>query len=163
MIELRDITWDNFWDIVKNLNPKESQKDFLPSNAIFMAQAWLNLKAGDPHACFAIYHENTLIGFTKIVFVAKGEKPFCFTEDTYYLDAMMIDEKYQGKGYGKAALTQILAFMKSRPWGEAGSIKLSCYDINPTAAKLYENFGFVKTNNFIDKGRGLRLYELSQK
>ena len=157
MIELKDITWDNFWNII-NLKTTEAQRGFLPSNAVFMAQAYVNLKIQHPDACFAIYNGDEAIGFTKIVFVSKDVEPFHFSEDTYYLDAMMIDEKYQGKGYGKLALTQILAFMHTKPWGDACSIKTACYDANPLAAKLYENFGFVKTDRFVSNKEGLRLY-----
>ena len=157
MIELRDITWNNFWDII-NLKIAEAQKDFLPSNAVFMAQAYVNLKIQHPDICFAIYCDDEAIGFTKIVFVPKNEEPFHFSEDTYYLDAMMIDEKYQGKGYGKLALKQILAFIHTKPWGDVLSVKTACYDANPLAAKLYENFGFVKTDRFISGKEGLRLY-----
>ena len=157
MIELREITWDNFWDII-NLKPAEAQKNYLPPNSVFMAQAYINLKMQHPDVCLAIYHGENAIGFTKIVFIPKDEEPFCFAEDTYYLDAMMIDEKHQGKGYGKLALAQILAFMQTKPWGVASSIKTACYDNNPTAAKLYEKFGFVKTGRFIPGKKGLRLY-----
>jgi len=157
MVKLKDITWDNFW-VVVNLSPAESQKDFLPSNAVFMAQAYVNLKDQHPDACFAIYHDDNVIGFTKIVFVQKDEKPFYFSEDTYYLDALMIDEKHQGKGYGKLALAQILAFMQAKPWGDTCSIKLSCFDENIDATKLYEKFGFEKTNTFVLGKESLRLY-----
>ena len=37
MIELKEITWDNFWQVVA-LKPSESQREYLPSNAVFMAQ-----------------------------------------------------------------------------------------------------------------------------
>jgi len=160
MIKPKNITWDNFWDVV-NLKTSDFQKDFLPTNTVFMAQAYVNLKSGHPDSCFAICHNEEIVGFTKIEYVPKGLEPFDFSEDTYYLDALMIDEKHQGKGYGKLALMQILDFMKSKPWGDACSIKTACYDENSAAGRLYENFGFARTDGFISNRKGLRVYALS--
>ena len=157
MIELRDITWDNFWDII-NLKTYDSQTNFLPSNAIFMAEAYINLKFHYPDVCFAIYNDDVPIGFTKIVFVQKNEKQFNFAENTYYIDALMIGENYQGKGYGKAALTQILHFIEKEPWGSVESIKLSCYDENEAAIALYRKFGFKKTKNHVKDNDKLTIY-----
>ena len=75
MIELKEITWDNFWQIV-NLKPNESQSRFLPSNAVFMAQAYVNLKSNYPDVCFALYNESEPVGFTKIVYVPTCVEPY---------------------------------------------------------------------------------------
>jgi diamine N-acetyltransferase len=161
MIELKEITWDNFWDVI-NLKSAETQKHYLQTNAVFMAMAYVNLKFNYPDACFAIYHGETVVGFSKIVFVPKDEEPYDFSEDTYLIDAMMIDERHQGKGYGKAALNQILSFIRTKPWGNSHCIKLSCYDENIAAIKLYEKSGFVKTDRFVRGKKGLRLYILQE-
>jgi len=160
MIELREITWDNFWAVV-NLKPAESQAHYLPPTSVFMAQAYVNLKFQYSDVCFAIYHNDDVVGFTKIVFVSPGEEPFLFNENTYYLDALMIDEKHQGRGYGKTALKQILAYIKTAPWGKVCSIKTACYQDNTNAAGMYEKFGFVKTDRSISRRPGLRVYSLT--
>ena len=159
MVELKEITWDNFWSII-NLKTTDAQKDYLPTNAVFMAQAYINIKLQHSDVCFAIYDGENAIGFTKIVFVPKNVEPYHFLEDTYFIDAIMIDEKYQGKGYGKLALVQVLTYIRTKPWGEVYSIKLSCYDENMIAAKMYEKFGFVRTNEFVHGKDGLRLYSM---
>lgn len=160
MIDLKEITWENFWKII-NLKPSESQSKFLPSNAIFMAQAYVNLKFKYPDVCFALYNESKPVGFTKIVYVPKHEEPYQFSEDSYMIDAIMIDIEYQGKGYGKEALYQILKFIDSKPLGEADSIKLLCYDDNTNAISIYEKEGFYKTDKFTNKEKGLRIYTKS--
>ena len=159
MIELREINWDNFWAVV-NLKPKDTQMEFLPSNAVFMAQAYVNLKSNYPDACFAIYSDEDVVGFTKIVFVPEHEGLYHFSEDTYFIDAVMIDEKYQGRGYGRVAMEQILKFIRTEPWGKVISIKLSCYNHNTVATKMYESLGFVKTELFVLGKDGLRLYTM---
>ena len=42
-IKLKEINWNNFWDII-NLDVLDTQRNFLPSNAVFMAQAYVNIK-----------------------------------------------------------------------------------------------------------------------
>ena len=114
MVELKEITWENLWEVL-NLKPTESQKDYLPSNAIFMAMAYVNLKFQYPDVCFAVCIGEVVIGFTKIVFVEKDEEQYNLSEDSYLIDALMIDEKYQGKGYGTSALEKILSFIYTKP------------------------------------------------
>ena len=160
MVELKEITWDNFWAVV-NLKTSEAQKHYLQPNSVFMAQAYVNLKFKYDDVCFAIYDDGEVVGFTKIVFVPKDEEPYNFDKDAYFIDALMIDEKFQGKGYGKLTLEQVLAFIKTEPWGKNCSIKTACYDENITAGRLYEKFGFVREDIFVLNKQGLRLYTLN--
>lgn len=157
MIELKEITWENFWQII-NLKPSESQSTYLPTNAVFMAQAYVNLKFNYPDVCFALYNESQPVGFTKIVYVPKYAEPYHFLEDSYMIDAIMIDGQHQGKGYGKEALYQVLKYIESKPLGEADSVKLSCYDDNIVAISLYKRLGFSKTNKFANKEKTLCIF-----
>jgi len=161
MVELRDITWDNFWAVTE-IKTKPEQSHYLPSPAVYMAQAWVNLKAGDEGACFAIYHNNDLVGFTKIELIPMGLMPFDFAQPAYYLDAFVIDAKHQGKGLGRVALGEVVSFMRSKPWGDVDAIKLSCYGDNVGAVALYESFGFVRTGDtFPDRNnKNLHIFEL---
>jgi len=160
LIELREITWENLWKII-NLKPAESQKDHLPSNAVFMAMAYVNLKLQYPDACFAIYHGENAVGFTKILFIEKGEEQFNLSKDTYFIDAIMIDEKYQGRGYGTSALEQILSFIRKKPWGHSDSIRASCYDKNIVMVRLLEKAGFTRTDKLDREKDGLRVYTIA--
>lgn len=157
MIELKEITWENFWQII-NLKPSESQSIYLPTNAVFMAQAYINSKFNYPDVCFALYNESQPVGFTKIVYVPKYVEPYHFLEDSYMIDAIMIDGQHQGKGYGKEALYQVLRYIESKPLGEADSIKLSCYDDNIVAISIYERVGFSKTDRFANKEKNLYIF-----
>jgi len=145
MISFMDITWENFWEVL-GLKPADSQSGFLPPTAVFMAQAYVNLKFNFPDICYAIYNEKILIGFCKIVWVPKQEEQFNFYEDSYLLDALLIDYKFQGKGYGKEALKKMLEYVKANPWGKGTSIKLYCYEENIVARRIYKNEKFVNTN-----------------
>ena len=60
-----------------------------------------------------------------------------------WLDRLLIDRAYQGRGYGRAFLGLLLErlFAEYR----CDSIYLSLFDDNRQALALYESFGFVST------------------
>jgi len=157
MIELQEITWENFWQVI-NLKPSESQGKYLPSNSVFMAQAYVNLKLGYPDICFALCTKSQPVGFTKIVYVPRNVEPYYFLENSYMIDAIMIDVRYQGRGYGKEALYQVLKYVESKPFGEADSIKLLCHDDNSAAVSIYKEAGFYKTDKFSNRSEGFFIY-----
>ena len=63
---------------------------------------------------------------------------------------MMIDEKRQGKGYGKAALLKVIEYIQTKPFGESNRIALTCNKNNEIALKVYEDTGFIRTGNYDD-------------
>jgi len=144
MISLKEITWDNGHELMK-LEVHESQKNFVAPNTRSLAQAFLH-KGDDllPAMPFAIYNDDELVGFTMMIF---GQKGYYKDDDEpyYYLWRFMIGKDHQGKGYGKAAMAEVLAYLRAMPQGEAKSVYLSYDKENVTARKLYESFGFVET------------------
>ncbi|WP_339159789.1 GNAT family N-acetyltransferase [Paenibacillus sp. FSL W8-0186] len=50
----------------------------------------------------AIYSEEILVGF--LVFCLNPDMDDNYWDDNYWIPAIMIDDKHQGKGYGKAAM-----------------------------------------------------------
>ena len=63
--------------------------------------------------------------------------------DRVWLDRLLVDRAYQGRGYGRAFLGLLLEqlFAEYR----CDSIYLSLFDDNRQALALYESFGFVST------------------
>lgn len=57
-----------------------------------------------------------------------------------WLDRLLIDEKYQGMGYGKASMDGLIRRI-SKEYG-CRKIYLSVYENNQTAVKLYKKLGF---------------------
>jgi len=157
MIELKEITWENFWQVIE-LKPSQSQMDNLPSNAVFMAQSYVNLKFSYPDACFALYKEAQPVGFTKVVYVPIGAEPYEFPEDTYMIDAYMIDANEQGKGYGRQGFHEVLRYIETKPFGESQTIKLACHDSNTIAIGIYKRAGFQETDQFVGREKRLRIY-----
>ena len=60
---------------------------------------------------------------------------------------MMIDESVQGRGYGSEALDQVIAYIRTKPFGSSDRVVLTCSRRNPVARKLYEDKGFSATGN----------------
>ena len=63
-------------------------------------------------------------------------------KNNYFLWRIMIDKRYQGRGYGREAVKLALDFIKTFPHGKAEYCWI-CYDKeNKTARNLYLSIGF---------------------
>ena len=79
-----------------------------------------------------------MIGFTMFAFDEDYEDP----NDRYWLWRFMIDESFQGKGYGTAALQVIIQYFKDH---NANNIRLSTKEANTHALSVYRQAGFRDT------------------
>lgn len=136
VVSLRKIDEANFYDVLK-LKVREDQQEYVARNIFSLAQAWLYYEEARP---FAIYADETPVGF----FMASVNKD----KPEFGIWRFMIDEKYQGKGYGHAALKLAICYLKKQG---AKEIVLSYEPENKNAALLYEKEGFVLTGE-IDEG-----------
>jgi len=131
MIELKEITPDNFEDILK-LKVAESQKEFVSSTAYSLAQAWAYRETAFP---FAIYSGEVIVGFVMLGYYGKRQQ--------YTLWKFMIDESYQNKGYGKEALRLAIKYL--REVQNAKEIYTGVAIGNGVAKHLYQSCGFEET------------------
>ena len=86
----------------------------------------------------AIYDGTAVVGFAMYGYF--WEYP---PAGRVWLDRLLIDAARQGRGYGRAAVTSLLARL-AEEYGPL-DIYLSVVDGNTAAARLYEAFGFVFT------------------
>jgi diamine N-acetyltransferase len=114
-----------------NLSVSDSQKNFVASNAISIAQAHFSKNAW----VRAIYADETPVGFVMLYQSPK--------RSIYYLWRFMIDAKYQGRGYGYKALELIINHVKTMPF--ARSLTLSVVRAEGGAEEFYKKFGFEFT------------------
>ncbi|MEN8702333.1 GNAT family N-acetyltransferase [Bacillus infantis] len=135
MISLREVDRHNFFDVI-DLKVGEEQKSFVAPNLFSLAQA----KAYPECQCLAIYHEEELVGFTM----------YCmdFDDKEYWIYRLMIDAKYQSKGYGKAAMEKLIEQIKEDK--DHRVIYLSFEPENDRAKELYEKLGFEADGRVID-------------
>ena len=135
MINLQIITKDNLSPIMK-LKVKDDQQDQVASNAVSIAQAHYSDKAWFR----GIYFDDTPVGFVMLS-IDKEKKE-------YWVWRYMIDKNHQGKGYGKAALLQVIDFMKTLP--DIEEILLSYVPKENGANAFYTKVGFIDTGKKIE-------------
>ena len=133
MISLRKITEENFIDAF-NLHLAEGQDKFVSHPIRSLAQAYVYRDQCQP---FGIYDDDMMVGYVMVI--------YDYDIPEYDIWHMMIDEKYQGRGYGKAALEEILSYISTKPFGDSNKVTLTCYEENKVALALYKNLGFEET------------------
>ena len=139
MINLRDITEKNLKSII-DLNVTKHQKDQVAPNSVSIAQSHYSKSAWFK----GIFYDDIAVGFVMLDLIKEENK--CF------LWRFMIDKKYQGKGFGKIALTQVIDYVKS--FKVFKEIKTSYVPTEYGAEGFYKNFGFVESED-IKKEFGL--------
>lgn len=144
-ITLKEITKDNFKECV-NLKVAEEQKNFVASNVFSIAQS----KIYPTYLPFAIYAADEMVGFVMYGFDEE--------EKRFYLGRLMIDEKFQGRGYGKAATLEVIERM--RQIEDCREIYLSFVPGNIPAEKLYLDVGFEKTGEVDEDGEIFMRFDL---
>ena len=133
MINLRIITEENFIDAF-NLKLAEGQEKYVSHPIRSLAQAYVYREQCQP---FGIYMDGEMVGYVMVI--------YDYDIPEYDIWHMMIDEKHQGKGYGKAALEQVLAYIKTKPFGDSNRVTLTCNLKNDNAIALYHGMGFAET------------------
>ncbi len=146
MVKLEKINGKNVWDILK-LSVSGEQKSFVASNTNSIIEAYTSITGNGYAFPFGIYAEDTPVGFLMIGFDTDDywEDAPQIAKGNYNLWRLMIDQKYQKKGYGKKAVRLALDFIKTFPCGQAEYCWLSYEPENKTACQLYRSFGFMET------------------
>ena len=136
MVTLRDVDVDNFWSVI-DLNVAEGQEEYVVSNAVSIAQA----KVQPECVPLAIYDDETPVGFAM----------YCIDRDDgeYWLYRLMIDEKHQSKGHGRAALRLVLE--RIRLDASRHRILLGVHPESTAAVALYRSSGFCFTGQVFGK------------
>ena len=162
MIRLQEINERNFRDIL-DLHVRDDQKSFVAPNDMSLIEAYISVSHHGKAFPFGIYDDNEPVGFCMIGFgVDDGwEDAPAIARDNYNLWRLMIDERYQGKNYGKAAMQQILEFIADKPCGPAAYCWLSYEPENEAARALYASFGFQETGEW-DGNEKIAVLELEK-
>ncbi len=142
-IELREINEANRTQCLA-LRVKSEQACFVATNEKSLREAAELPGIARP---LGIYANGTMVGFTLLAFDP---------EDGDWLWRIMLDQAWQGKGLGRAALTCILDYFR-----KAGSqrILLHVHPDNARAYGLYRQFGFL-ANGEVDDEEEVLVLEL---
>ena len=133
-ITLQPITAEN-WREAYNLKVKEHQQNLIASNPHSLVQVMYDLPYQNKAS--GIYHADTMVGFMMTGMAIQDNEP-----DTRWIFRFMIGADYQQNGYGRTALKQYLAQMKTE--SQYRQIKISYAPQNHVAKALYESIGFVE-------------------
>ena len=119
-LRLEKVTYSNFEEILK-LHVRKDQEDFVADNEFSLVDAYLTTADGRPVFPFGIYDGNVPVGFIMIScdYVDDVEETPAISKGNYLIWRFMIDQKYQGKGYGRKALGLALDFIRTFPCGIA--------------------------------------------
>ena len=79
--------------------------------------------------------------------------------DNYWIDDIMINAANQGKGYGRAGVTETIKMILAR-YPKCRAVRLTCFRANTNAAALYKSMGFEPTGE-VDSEFGEPNYKLS--
>ncbi|HHV31562.1 MAG: GNAT family N-acetyltransferase [Ruminococcaceae bacterium] len=149
MTELRQITLDNFEECIR-LEPKKEQSGFVASNLRSLAEAYVALTTKDCIPLpYAIYQNGTMVGFLMLAYNEPNETR---TEPQYWVCRLMIDQRFQGRGFGKAAMQKALELLRTFPCGKASHVFISYEPENFIANALYASLGFTETGEVDDDG-----------
>ena len=141
MITLEEITSDNLHAVLA-LEVSAAQKERFPrANAYSIAEGFFPPDI-DPVWMRAICKAAVPVGF-----MMTSEVP---EDGAYFLWRMMIDSKFQGKGYGTQAMQLLIKRIKNT--SNPRVLLLSHMAGNAAAAQFYQSFGFSYTGNDLGNG-----------
>ncbi len=141
-VSLREVTAKNLSPVIR-LKVAPGQEHFVANNATSLAQSRV-----EPYwIANAIYDAETPVGF-----VMYGDTP----EYGWYVTRLMTDARYQGRGYGRAAMQMVIDDVRGK-----GSKQLEIsYELdNEVARRFYASLGFVETGE-IDEGEAVAVMKL---
>jgi len=135
MISLRPITDANRQE-VEALRVSPAQEQFVSNVVESLHEA---AEYPGAHAMYwAVYADETPVGF---VMIADEVDSPDYTPQ--FLWKLLIDERHQGQGYGKATLDLIVEYFRGRPGVEAMTTSAVPGEGSPVT--FYERYGFVRT------------------
>ena len=144
MPEIRPVTKDN-WQALIELKVRDDQKHFVASNLYCIAEAQFGYDYEghwDFHPFGIFDDEGRSVGF----FVYGSN--FEHSERQAFIIHLMVDEKSQGKGYGRFGVEKMLEMFRLDK--RIKVVAISYFPDNIDARKLYAGFGFVETGNILE-------------
>ena len=148
-VHFEEITPDN-WRKINALEVKEEQKHFVASNVAILARAFAYRKENSK--VFAIYNNVNPVGLIMQRDFKDGNNLICI------LDQFMIDQNYQGQGYGKASMELWLSMIKKEK--QYSVIELCYIEDDYIAEKLYKSLDFIRKLEGDDGDELVMRYEL---
>ena len=138
MIRLTEVTEDN-WLEAAGLSVKDSQKNYVAPVTGILARGYVYRDCNA--RIYVIEKDGTIVGVSLV-------REFTDEPLGYDLQQFMIDQRYQGKGYGSEALRLILNELRKE--GHYDHVEVCVKKDDSAAIRLYEKNGFVDSG-YIDE------------
>jgi diamine N-acetyltransferase len=151
---IRPVTKDNWRELIR-LKVRKDQEHFVASNVYSIAEAQFESDIDEvgrwiSHP-YGIYDGDTPVGF--FMYGLNFDSP----RMQGFIIRLMVDEKYQGKGYGKFGVETMIQMISADE--RVKVIGISYEPENDPARKLYASYGFEETGEIVD-GEALALLKL---
>ena len=158
VVQLRDIVTDADRDAVLALRRGPGQERYLGSMESHFEDA-----VTDAHArprMWSVHAADQLVGFAMI---SDGIPADVLAADDdivgpYFLWRLLIDERFQGHGYGAATIDAIVAYVRTRPGAEV--LWTSCKAGPGSPQPFYLHYGFELTGD-VKWGEDLLRFDLA--
>ena len=152
-VQLKDIDAANWHEALK-LELNAGQEHFVATNVYSLAEAYVKPE-WPVYRPFAVYDGEQLVGFAMYA----GDPA---SARNHYVQRLMIDRRFQGRGYGRAAMVELLRLIRENDTCE--EITLTVAPDNANAQNLYRSLGFEDTGrmHFDEKVFTLRLKQTSE-
>lgn len=118
-----------------SLEVAENQQNYVCTSLVMLARVWLHRRFRP--RVFNVYDGETAVGMG--MYLDDPEK------NAYDFCQLFIDKRYQGKGYGKAAVALVLDAMRKD--GKYQKVSMCYVEGNDASRKLFEQFGFVEVSH----------------
>lgn len=154
-VDLRDIATEDDVQAVMGLRRGPGQDRYLGSMISHFEDA-----IADATACprmWSVHDGDTLVGFVMISDNIPAET-LAEDEDVvgpYYLWRLLIDHRFQGRGYGAATIEAVVDYLRTRPNAEV--LLTSCAAGEGSPQPFYLHYGFEKTGEIQNGEDILRL------
>jgi len=142
-VQLHDIVSEDDVEAVMGLRRGPGQDRYLGSRISHFEDAIADARARP--RMWAIKDGEQLVGF---VMISDGIPADTLAADDdivgpYFLWRLLIDERHQGRGYGRATIDAVVDYVRTRPGGN--TLLVSCAAGEGSPQPFYLHYGFEKT------------------
>jgi diamine N-acetyltransferase len=142
-IELRAVTQDNWQSLIK-LKVRDGQKDFVASNLYSIAESHFGF---DEEGHWELSPYGLFLNGEPVGFAMTGLN-INHSRFQGLILRLMVDERYQGRGYGRQAMKLMTEMFLANEHVRA--VCISYAPENEAARMLYASFGFVETGEMLE-------------
>jgi diamine N-acetyltransferase len=142
-LSLQPVTARN-WRVLIKLKVREDQSQFVASNLYSIAEAQFGFEDEGQWVFhpFGVYAGDEPVGFVM----------YCLNPNHSrfqgFIMRLMVDERFQGKGYGREIMRQVLDVLRTDE--RVRNVGISYEPHNEIARKLYASLGFIEPGEMLD-------------